>query len=276
MTFERMSAGQASAIASSLKRAQPQPVGKTASVFGGGVAHSTDSSSQRGGPVQGVVLHGVSNARNVQSASNSGGSSRAGNGSRSGVAAFQNTPLVSEATRATASSGSPPATAGRCKRRVNCEDDGSSSADPNERHDGSEGGSSNSGGDGGGRKPVVPIVPKCADVVVHGGVKMPPMPPVEFLRRILVLHRYDVGPISSLNTSGAYYHRKPTPEQVKRQHPCARLVCTCLFLSHALWGALLSHHGAYMLRSFVRIVFYRLRPTTWRLCARCGPRSSSG
>ena len=205
MTFERMSAGQASAIASSLKRAQPQPVGKTASVFGGGVAHSAPS--HRGGPVQGVVLHGVSSASNSDAARNSGNGSRTGSGSRSGVAAFQNTPSVSEAAQATNTrtlSGSPAATAGRSKRRSNCEDDGSSSTDSNE----------SSGGGSGGRKPPVPIVPKCADVVVHGGVKMPPMPPVEFLRRILVLHRYDVGLVCSLNTSGSYYHRKPTPEQV--------------------------------------------------------------
>jgi len=208
-----MSAGQASAIASSLKRAQPQPVGKTASVFGGGVAHSTNATSQRGGPVQGVVLHGVSDASHPDCARNSGNSSRTCSGSRSGVAAFQNTPSVSEATHATsasASSGSPVATSGRSKRRANCEDDGSSSTDSNESSSGSSSSSS------GGRKPAVPIVPKCADVVVHGGVKMPPMPPVEFLRRILVLHRYDVGPVSSLSTSGAYYHRKPTPEQVNR------------------------------------------------------------
>ena len=41
-----------------------------------------------------------------------------------------------------------------------------------------------------------------------------PIPPVDLMRRILEAHRYDPEPVGSLSTSGRFYHRKPTPEQV--------------------------------------------------------------
>lgn len=41
-----------------------------------------------------------------------------------------------------------------------------------------------------------------------------PLPPAEFLRRILTLHNYDAQPVSSLATSADFYHRKPTAAQI--------------------------------------------------------------
>jgi hypothetical protein len=218
----RMSAGQASAIVSSLKRAQPQPPGATVSVFGGGVAHSSSGgSAQPGGPVQGVVLHGLPRPPHA--------GSHAHRGLKHGVAAFSSAPLpaapeTARAARAAGSLSSPslPLTSSSQSSSSSSGPEAESAAELSETNDGSNGGSSSNSSN----RSNSSSHPKGhhlnpGDVVLHGSIAMPPMPPVEFLRRILVLHRYDVVPVSSLRTSANFYHRKPTPEQVRHKRAVA-------------------------------------------------------